>query len=165
MKNNKAKNKFTLVSDNTTYQPYNVNTEDVLEVWKAQMIISKANTQHRWDVNQLANLVNNLQEQVSTLKKKDFSVLEDNKPQEIARFEKVTDLPIHAAVALDISASMEPNLAKAQQAALSGPDIGARKAFNPAPAVMALIALVEREDRQIFLIPSVADPRVVPVGR
>jgi Ca-activated chloride channel family protein len=56
---------------------------------------------------------------VSTLKQKDFSVLEDGKPQEIARFEKVTDLPIHAAVALDISASMEPNLAKAQQAALS----------------------------------------------
>src|SRR5580704_13766630 len=70
MKNNKTRNKFTLVSDNTAYQPYNVNTEDVLEVWKAQMVISKANTQHRWDVNQLANLVSNLQEQVSTLKKK-----------------------------------------------------------------------------------------------
>jgi len=70
MKNNKSKNKFTLVSDNTAYQPYHVNSEDVLEVWRAQMIISKANTQHRWDVNQLANLVSNLQEQVSTLKKK-----------------------------------------------------------------------------------------------
>jgi transcriptional regulator with XRE-family HTH domain len=70
MKNNKSKSKFTLVSDNTAYQPYNVNTEDVLEVWKAQMIISKANTAHRWDVNQLANLVSNLQDQVSTLKKK-----------------------------------------------------------------------------------------------
>ncbi len=34
------------------------------------MIISKANTAHRWDVNQLANLVSNLQDQVSTLKKK-----------------------------------------------------------------------------------------------
>jgi len=42
----------------------------VLEVWKATMIISKANTQQRWDVNQLANLVTNLQDQVSTLKKK-----------------------------------------------------------------------------------------------
>jgi Ca-activated chloride channel homolog len=55
---------------------------------------------------------------VANLKQKDFSVLEDGKPQEIARFERVTDLPIHAAVALDVSASMEPNLAKAQQAAL-----------------------------------------------
>jgi hypothetical protein len=34
------------------------------------MIISKANTQQRWDVNQLASLVSNLQDQVSTLKKK-----------------------------------------------------------------------------------------------
>jgi hypothetical protein len=70
MKNNKLKNKLTLVSDNTAYQPYNVNTEDVIELWKAQMIISKANTQQRWDVNQLASLVSNLQEQVSVMKKK-----------------------------------------------------------------------------------------------
>jgi transcriptional regulator with XRE-family HTH domain len=70
MKNNKLKNKLTLISDNTVYQPYNVNSEDVIEVWKAQMVISKANTQQRWDVNQLANLVTNLQDQVSVLKKK-----------------------------------------------------------------------------------------------
>src|SRR5689334_5444788 len=70
MKNNKSKTKLTLVSDNTAYQPYNVNTDDVLEVWRAQMVIAKANTQHRWDVNQLANLVSNLQDQVSSLKKK-----------------------------------------------------------------------------------------------
>jgi transcriptional regulator with XRE-family HTH domain len=70
MKNNKLKNKLTLISDNTIYQPYNVNSEDVLEVWKAQMVISKANVQQRWDVNQLANLVTNLQDQVSVLKKK-----------------------------------------------------------------------------------------------
>ena len=70
MKNNKSRNKLTLISDNTAYQPYNVNSDDVIEVWKAQMVISKANTQHRWDVNQLANLVSNLQDQVTTLKKK-----------------------------------------------------------------------------------------------
>src|ERR1700759_3709062 len=70
MKNNKSKTKITLISDNTAYQPYNVNTDDVIEVWKAQMIISKANTQHRWDVNQLASLVNNPQDQVGQLKKK-----------------------------------------------------------------------------------------------
>lgn len=70
MKNNKLKNKLTLVSDNVAYQPYNVNTEDVIEIWKAQMIISKANTQQRWDVNQLASLVSNLQEQVTVMKKK-----------------------------------------------------------------------------------------------
>ncbi len=70
LKNNRLKNKYTMVSDNPTYQPYNVNAEDILEVWQAQMIISKANTQQRWDVGQLANIVNNLQQQVSTLKKR-----------------------------------------------------------------------------------------------
>jgi hypothetical protein len=70
MKNNKQKNKMTLVSDNPSYQPYSVNADEILEVWQAQMIISKANTQQRWDVNQLAGLVNNLQQQVSVLKKR-----------------------------------------------------------------------------------------------
>jgi len=70
MKNNRLKNKLILVSDNPQYSPYNINTEEVLEVWKAQMIITKANTQQRWDVNQLAGLVSNLQEQVSNLKRK-----------------------------------------------------------------------------------------------
>jgi hypothetical protein len=41
-----------------------------VEVWQAQMIISKANTQQRWDVGQLANLVSNLQQQVSSIKKR-----------------------------------------------------------------------------------------------
>ena len=70
MKNPKLKNKLTLISDNPTYQPYTVGVADVIEIWKASFIIAKANTQQRWDVNQLANLVNNLQEQVSTLKNK-----------------------------------------------------------------------------------------------
>lgn len=70
MKNNKQKNKMMLVSDNPSYQPYTVNSDDILEVWQAQMIISKANTQQRWDVNQLAGLVNNLQQQVTVLKKR-----------------------------------------------------------------------------------------------
>jgi transcriptional regulator with XRE-family HTH domain len=70
LKNNRQKNKLTLVSDNPAYQPYTINTEDVLEVWQAQMIISKANTQLRWDVNQLAGLVQNLQQQVSVIKKR-----------------------------------------------------------------------------------------------
>jgi transcriptional regulator with XRE-family HTH domain len=70
MKNNRSKNKYTLVSDNPTYQPYQVNGEDILEVWKAAMILGKANAQPHWNVNQLANVVNTLQEQVSYLKKK-----------------------------------------------------------------------------------------------
>ena len=70
LKNTRQKNKYTFVSDNPAYQPYTVSGEEIVEVWQAQMIISKANTQQRWDVNNLANLVTNLQQQVSVLKKK-----------------------------------------------------------------------------------------------
>ncbi len=70
VKNNKLKNKVTLVSDNPSFQPYQVNTEDVIEMWQAHVVIGKVATQQRWDVNALASLVNNLQDQVSTLKKK-----------------------------------------------------------------------------------------------
>jgi len=70
MKSNRQKNKFTFVSDNPAYQPYTVAAEDIVEVWQAQLIIAKANTQQRWDVGQLASMVNNLQQQVSVLKKK-----------------------------------------------------------------------------------------------
>jgi transcriptional regulator with XRE-family HTH domain len=66
----RTKNKLTLVSDNPIYHPYTVNTDDVLEMWQAQMIISKATNQQRWDMGQLANIVNDLQEQVVSLKKK-----------------------------------------------------------------------------------------------
>ena len=70
VKNNRTKSKFTLVSDNPVYQPYQVNAEDIAEIWLAQVVIGKISNQQRWDVNSLANLVNNLQDQVSTLKKK-----------------------------------------------------------------------------------------------
>jgi len=70
MKTGKAKGKLTLVSDNTAYQPYTVNAADILEIWKANMVISKANVHPRWDVNQLANVVSSLQDQVTTLKNK-----------------------------------------------------------------------------------------------
>ena len=70
VKSNKTKNKVSLVSDNPSFQPYQVNTEDIIELWQAQVVIGKITTQQRWDVNTLASLVNNLQDQVSTLKKK-----------------------------------------------------------------------------------------------
>ncbi|KAI9449154.1 helix-turn-helix domain-containing protein [Russula earlei] len=70
MKNNKIRNKLTLISDNPVFEPYTVNAEDVLEVWRAVFIMQKANTAPRWDVNQLAGMVSNLQDQVSSLKKK-----------------------------------------------------------------------------------------------
>lgn len=69
-KDKEKKNKLTLISDNPVYEPYSVSEEDVLEIWKAVYILQKANTIQRWDVNQLAGMVNNLQEEVVSLKKK-----------------------------------------------------------------------------------------------
>ena len=70
VKNNKAKNKLTMVSDNPSFQPYQINTEDVIELWQAQMVLSRVTAQPAWDMSQLTSLVNNLQEQVSVLKKR-----------------------------------------------------------------------------------------------
>lgn len=70
VKSNRNKNKLTLVSDNPAYQPYQVNAEDVLEFWSAQLVISKIAQGQRWDVTNLASLVSNLQDQVNNLKKK-----------------------------------------------------------------------------------------------
>ena len=55
---------------------------------------------------------------VEGLEQKDFTVSEDGVKQQIARFDRVTDLPIHAALALDISASMTDSLEEARNAAL-----------------------------------------------
>lgn len=69
-KSTRAKNKLTLISDNPVFHPYTISSEDILEMWEAQVVISKTNTLQRWNVNQLANIVTDLQQQVSTLKKK-----------------------------------------------------------------------------------------------
>jgi len=69
-KNGRQKNKLTLVSDNPIFHPYTINTEEVIEMWQAQVVISKTGSQQRWDMAQLGNVVNNLQEQVNSLKKR-----------------------------------------------------------------------------------------------
>ncbi|HEX4953397.1 MAG TPA: VWA domain-containing protein [Thermoanaerobaculia bacterium] len=48
----------------------------------------------------------------------DFRVTEDGKPQDVRRFEQVSDLPFHALILLDVSASMAPRLEPAKAAAL-----------------------------------------------
>jgi Ca-activated chloride channel family protein len=97
------------------YLPDGNSTEDLVFV-NAPDYLENLDVQF---VELYASVLDRAGHPVTNLKQKDFSVLEDGKPQTVARFERVSDLPIHAAVALDISASMEPNLAKAQQAALS----------------------------------------------
>lgn len=48
----------------------------------------------------------------------DFTILEDGVPQSPVRFDLVSNLPIHAGIVVDISASMEDNLPMAKEAAL-----------------------------------------------
>lgn len=70
VKNNRSTNKVTLASDNPAYQPYQVYKADILELWEAKAVINKVTDNHRWDVDSLVNLVSNLQDQVSSIKKK-----------------------------------------------------------------------------------------------
>lgn len=56
---------------------------------------------------------------VEGLTQGDFTVLEDGVPQEVARFEKVEDLPIHVGILIDNSASMVGTLGEVRKAALS----------------------------------------------
>ena len=65
----RGKTTLTLVSDNPNYPPYTVNYDDIAEVWQTQMILSRPQEKPAWDVNHLAGLVTDLQQQVSNLKK------------------------------------------------------------------------------------------------
>ena len=79
---------------------------------------------------------------VRDLSEGDFSVQEDGIPQSISRFEKLENLPIHAAILLDVSASMEPHIEAAKAAALKfyqdtieTKDRGALIVFNDRPSL------------------------------
>ncbi len=67
--NDDNKEKLTLLSDNPLYEPYQVNSQDIVEVWKAVYIIHKAGAQPMWDVDQLAGVVNSLQDKISNLRR------------------------------------------------------------------------------------------------
>jgi hypothetical protein len=41
-----------------------------VEIWKAVYIIQKAGAQPMWNVDQLAGVVNNLQDQITNMKRK-----------------------------------------------------------------------------------------------
>ena len=56
---------------------------------------------------------------IGDLGREDFRIVEDGTAQELLRFEQVRNLPIHVAVMLDVSASMEEELPTARDAALT----------------------------------------------
>lgn len=61
---------LTLVSDNPNYPPYSVKADEVAEIWAAKMVISKPAEKPVWDINQIASVVNTLQEKVVLLQGK-----------------------------------------------------------------------------------------------
>ncbi len=68
-KQGRTKATLTMVSDNPNYPPYQMNMDDIAEVWRAQMVISRPPEKPIWDVNQLSEVVDSLQQQVKDLKK------------------------------------------------------------------------------------------------
>jgi Ca-activated chloride channel family protein len=90
------------------------STEDLVFV-NAPEGMERLNIQY---VELYASVLDKKGRPVEGLTQKDFTPFEDNVKQQITRFDRVHDLPIHTAITLDISASMEGNLPETQQAAL-----------------------------------------------
>ncbi|MDX5347123.1 MAG: LexA family transcriptional regulator [Hymenobacteraceae bacterium] len=59
---------FSLHSDNPMYMPYDVNVEDILEIWESTAFISKNFPQPEMSMSKLTSMVMDLQHQVLRLK-------------------------------------------------------------------------------------------------
>ncbi|WP_133272793.1 LexA family transcriptional regulator [Hymenobacter radiodurans] len=60
---------LSLHSDNPVYSPYEIDVEDVLEIWEAKAYISSTFPIADLSLNRLASIVLDLQQQMTTLKK------------------------------------------------------------------------------------------------
>jgi transcriptional regulator with XRE-family HTH domain len=61
--------RLTLHSDNMLYSPYEIEVEDVVEIWEAKAYISSTFPIADLSLNRLASIVLDLQQQMSTMKK------------------------------------------------------------------------------------------------
>ena len=95
-----------LVDGNATDAVVYVNAPDYLEIVDIQYVELYATALHRSG------------RPVEDLRADQVRILEDGAPQEILRFQRVTDLPVHLQVMLDVSASMVDRLGVAREAAL-----------------------------------------------
>ena len=72
--NSAQENTCELVSDNKYYQPYEINKEDIMEVWEAVMFISQnfpdPSEDTGSDIDNLKNIVLELQQEVIKMKEK-----------------------------------------------------------------------------------------------
>ena len=87
-----------LTDGNSTEDVVFINAPDYLEEIDVQMVEIYATVHDRQG------------RPVLGLEEAAFTVLEDGRQQELRRFEWVSDLPVHAALLLDVSASMEDSL-------------------------------------------------------
>ena len=73
--NNSKENTLELVSDNKFYQSYEIDTEDIMEIWEAVMFISQnfpdPSSEPGNDIENLKNIVLDLQQEVMKLKDKE----------------------------------------------------------------------------------------------
>jgi VWFA-related protein len=86
----------------------------------------------------------------------DFVVTEDGKPQQIVRFERVRDLPIHAGIVLDTSASMLEELDETVRAAL--------RFFETVIEPRDRAAIVTFADKPQLVVPFTNNPAVLAGG-
>ena len=95
-----------LTDGNSTDAVVYVNAPDYLEIVDIQYVELFATALHRSG------------RPYPDLSRDQVTIVEDDVPQEILRFERVTDLPVHLQVMLDVSASMVDRLDVARKAAL-----------------------------------------------
>ena len=60
---------LALHSDNPVYSPYEIDVEDVVEIWEAKSYISNTFPIADLSLNRLASIVLDLQQQMTTMKK------------------------------------------------------------------------------------------------
>lgn len=96
------------------YQPDGNSVEDLVFV-NAPEYLEEVDVQF---VELYVSVLDKQLRPVDSLSEKNFSIQEDGVPQKPLRFDRVTNLPIHAGILVDVSASMEENLEAAQLAAL-----------------------------------------------
>ena len=95
-----------LVDGNSTDAVVYVNAPDYLEIVDIQYVELYASALRRSG------------RPYEDLQPDEVTILEDGTPQDILRFQRVTDLPVHLQVMLDVSASMVDRLGTAREAAL-----------------------------------------------
>ncbi|MDH3254870.1 MAG: VWA domain-containing protein, partial [Acidobacteriota bacterium] len=96
------------------YQPDGNSTEELVFV-NAPEYLEEVDIQF---VELFVGVLDASQRPVEGLTESDFTVREDGAPQSLLRFDHVANLPIHAGILIDVSASMKERIEAAQLAAL-----------------------------------------------